>query len=132
VRPGQGFRTFFGRSFVEFRNSTLCPEIRALELRHKDTADRTGFGFWYGHEHLPACIDALRQQDGVSFVTWFCVNQPEAWQHEPERRVVCEANQTCLHLLDDTPHYERLPYRNVPRSIFPLDQDASGARRAGE
>ena len=52
-------------------------------------------------EHLPACIDALRQQDGVSFITWFCVNQPEAWQHEPERRAVCEANQTCLHLLGD-------------------------------
>ncbi len=50
-------------------------------------------------EHLPGCIDALRQQDGVRFVTWVCVNQPEAWQHDPDRRAVCEANQGCLQLL---------------------------------
>lgn len=52
-------------------------------------------------EHLAACIEALARQDGVSFVTWFCVNQPEAWRHDPERRAVCEANQTCLRLLGE-------------------------------
>jgi len=31
-------------------------------------------------DHLPACLEALRRQDGVNLVTWFCVNQPEAWQ----------------------------------------------------
>ena len=30
-------------------------------------------------EYLPACLDALRRQEGVRFVTWLCVNQPEAW-----------------------------------------------------
>lgn len=50
-------------------------------------------------EHLPGCIDALRQQGEVRFVTWVCVNQPEAWQHDPDRRAVCEANQVCLQLL---------------------------------
>lgn len=52
-------------------------------------------------EHLSACIDALRQQDGVQFVLWVCVNQPEAWQHDPGRRAVCEANQVCLRMLSD-------------------------------
>jgi hypothetical protein len=52
-------------------------------------------------EHLPGCIDALRRQDGVRFVAWFCVNQPEAWSGDPDRRAVCEANQTCLRILRD-------------------------------
>ena len=52
-------------------------------------------------EHLGGCLDALRLQDGVRFVTWFCVNQPEIWQHDPNRRAVCEANQSCLRLLRD-------------------------------
>jgi len=52
-------------------------------------------------EHLGACIDALRLQEGVRFITWFCVNQPETWQHDPDRRAVCEANQICLRLLGD-------------------------------
>jgi len=33
--------------------------------------------------------------------------------------IVCDSGALC------TQHYERLPYRNVPRPIFPLDQDAS-------
>jgi len=52
-------------------------------------------------EVLAGCIDALRRQDGVRFVTWFCVNQPEVWQQEPDRRAVCEANQLCLRFLRD-------------------------------
>jgi microcystin degradation protein MlrC len=32
--------------------------------------------------------------------------------------VICDSGALC------TLHYERLPYRNVPRPIFPLDQDA--------
>jgi hypothetical protein len=32
--------------------------------------------------------------------------------------VVCDSGALC------TLHYERLPYRNVPRPIFPLDQDS--------
>ena len=52
-------------------------------------------------ENLSGCIDALRQQDGVRFVVWVCVNQPEAWQHDPHRRAVCEANQVCLQMLSD-------------------------------
>ena len=33
--------------------------------------------------------------------------------------IVCDSGALC------TLHYERLPYRNVPRPIFPLDQDAA-------
>jgi len=33
--------------------------------------------------------------------------------------IVCDGGALC------TLHYERLPYRNVPRPIFPLDQDTS-------
>jgi len=50
-------------------------------------------------EHLADCIDALRAQDGARFIVWFCVNQPEAWQQDPDRLAICEANQVCLRLL---------------------------------
>ena len=50
-------------------------------------------------ECLAGCVEALRQQDGVRLVTWWCVNQPEAWQDDPDRRAVCGANQACLRLL---------------------------------
>jgi len=52
--------------------------------------------------HLAGCIDSLRRQDAVRFVTWFCVNQPEVWRQDPVRRAVCEANQVCLRLLRGT------------------------------
>lgn len=52
-------------------------------------------------EHLGACVDALRQQQGVRFRVWFCVNQPDSWQDDPARREICAANQTCLRLLRD-------------------------------
>ena len=34
--------------------------------------------------------------------------------------IVCDSGALC------TPRYDRLPYRNVPRPIFPLDQSAGG------
>lgn len=34
--------------------------------------------------------------------------------------IVCDSGALC------TPHYERLPYRNVPRPIFPLDEAENG------
>ena len=39
-------------------------------------------------EHLAGCIDALRAQEGVRFVVWLCVNQPEAWQGDPDRLAI--------------------------------------------
>ena len=53
-------------------------------------------------EHLGGCVDALRRQSEVRFVAWFCVNQPEAWQHDPARSAPCAANLACLRLLRAT------------------------------
>ena len=39
--------------------------------------------------------------------------------------IVCDSGALC------TLQYERLPYRNVPRPVFPLDENASGARLPG-
>jgi microcystin degradation protein MlrC len=36
--------------------------------------------------------------------------------------IVCDSGALC------TPHYERMPYRNVPRPIFPLDEDIQPRR----
>ena len=50
-------------------------------------------------DYLSDCVNALRQQEGVRFVTWFCVNQPESWQHDPHEHAVYAANQESLQLL---------------------------------
>ena len=39
-------------------------------------------------ELLPACIDALRRQVGIRLIAWFCVNQPEAWQNDRQKRTI--------------------------------------------
>lgn len=81
-------------------------------------------------EHLPSCIDALRQQDGVRFVTWACVNQPEAWQHDPDRRAVCEANQACLQLLSDVTDLDlRIIDRASPARGWPPRRGGVGHAR---
>jgi hypothetical protein len=81
-------------------------------------------------ECLPACLDALRLQEGVRFVTWLCVNQPEAWQHEPDRRPVCEANQACLHLLADVTDLDlRIIDRSSPGRGWPPKRSGVGHAR---
>ena len=81
-------------------------------------------------ECLPACLDALRRQEGVRFVTWLCVNQPEAWQHEPDRRPVCEANQACLHLLADVTDLDlRIIDRSSPGRGWPPKRSGVGHAR---
>lgn len=83
-------------------------------------------------ERLTGCIDALRQQDGVRFVTWACVNQPEAWHHDPDRRAVCEANQACLQLLSDVTGLDlRIIDRASPGRGWPPGRGGVGhARKA--
>ena len=81
-------------------------------------------------EYLPACLDALRRQEGVRFVTWLCVNQPEAWQHEPDRRPVCEANQACLHLLAAVTDLDlRIIDRSSPGRGWPPKRSGVGHAR---
>ena len=83
-------------------------------------------------ECLPACLDALRRQEGVRFVTWLCVNQPEAWQHEPDRRPVCEANQACLHLLADVTDLDlRIIDRSSPGPGLATEAERCWARAKG-
>ena len=81
-------------------------------------------------EYLPACLDALRRQEGVRFVTWLCVNQPEAWQNEPDRRPVCEANQACLHLLAAVTDLDlRIIDRSSPGRGWPPKRSGVGHAR---
>ena len=81
-------------------------------------------------ENLSGCIDALRQQDGVRFVVWACVNQPEAWQHDPDRRGVCEANQVCLQMLSDEEDLDlRLVDRTSPGLGWPPKRGGVGHAR---
>ncbi len=47
-------------------------------------------------EHLPVLINCIEMQDWKDFVVHFCVNQPEAWWDDAQRRGVCERNQESI------------------------------------
>lgn len=53
---------------------------------------------------LADCVEALRRQRDAHAILWFCVNQPEDWHDDDDRRVLCESNRRCLqflHAIDD-------------------------------
>ena len=45
---------------------------------------------------LPSCLQALTLQTRPADRIWVCVNQPDSWWHQPDRRRVCESNQRTL------------------------------------
>ena len=64
-------------------------------------------------ELLPKCLDGLAGQDCENFDVWVCVNQPEDWWDDSERRAICESNQQLLAWLAT---YKDLPIHVVDRS----------------
>lgn len=51
-------------------------------------------------DFLPATLDALSKQDSrLPFEVYVCVNQPDEYWNNPERKTVCENNQKLLKLL---------------------------------
>ena len=83
MRLGQGFPTFFGRSFAALRNSTLCPAIREHETRRQDAADRIGFGFWYGHSVEIVDSPNLRVEDGAfTVMAWVKITGPNTQPYD--------------------------------------------------
>lgn len=49
---------------------------------------------------LPACLDRLAEQTVRRFRVWVCVNQPEAWRADAERKSACGRNEATLRLLE--------------------------------
>jgi hypothetical protein len=47
-------------------------------------------------EYLPGLIDCLNRQTLTEFRLVVCVNQPESWWNDPQRRGICERNQQTL------------------------------------
>jgi hypothetical protein len=45
---------------------------------------------------LPRLLDCIRSQTYRNFKLYACVNQPEEWWQDPERRRICESNQETL------------------------------------
>ena len=60
-------------------------------------------------DYLPATLDALSKQDThLPYEIYICVNQPDDYWENPEKRVICENNQKLLNYLRGykslTPH----------------------------
>ena len=54
---------------------------------------------------LPLTLADLACQTLQDFQVWVCVNQPDSWWHEPERRRICEDNQKTITFLQ---HFQGL------------------------
>lgn len=55
-------------------------------------------------DFLPATIDCLTKQSFRGFKVWICVNQPDNWWEDVEKRPVCENNQRTLNYLAQCSH----------------------------
>ncbi len=51
-------------------------------------------------ENIGSLLACLQEQSYTDFHLIACVNQPDAWWNEPEKKPVCEANLKTLHLLE--------------------------------
>ncbi len=51
-------------------------------------------------ENVPALMEYLRRQTFRDFVTVICVNQPDSWWNDPEKRDICRRNHETLKVLE--------------------------------
>lgn len=57
-------------------------------------------------DHLPVLLDNIEKQDSKNFKAYFCVNQPESWWDDPEKKEVCERNQESISFLKKYCNFE--------------------------
>lgn len=50
--------------------------------------------------YLPGTLECLKKQLGTYFHLWICVNQPNAWWDDAEKRHICEDNRQSLEFLN--------------------------------
>ncbi|RLD76650.1 MAG: hypothetical protein DRJ15_14975 [Bacteroidetes bacterium] len=50
-------------------------------------------------ENLPQLFENIRAQDAEDFKVFFCVNQPDDWWNDEEKKVVCEANMASMEFI---------------------------------
>lgn len=50
-------------------------------------------------EQIPALLRSIRQQSYTNYKAIFCVNQPDQWWSDAERRPICESNMLTLKML---------------------------------
>ncbi|MDP8247210.1 MAG: glycosyltransferase family 2 protein [Candidatus Tritonobacter lacicola] len=81
-------------------------------------------------EYLPSFLENVARQTYRSFHLWACVNQPDEWWHDPERRAVCERNQRCLKLLrEERGFLVRVIDRSSPGTGWPPKRGGVGWAR---
>lgn len=51
-------------------------------------------------EYIKPCLDSIKKQSYNSFKAWVCVNQPDSWWGEPDKRHICENNQETIGILN--------------------------------
>ena len=55
--------------------------------------------------NLPALIHDIGQQDYTNFKAYFCVNQPDIWWDDPEKKEVCKRNVESIEYLKNNSNF---------------------------
>ncbi len=51
-------------------------------------------------EYIKPCLDSIIEQSNKNYKIWVCVNQPDSWWGEPDKRHICENNQETIGILN--------------------------------
>ncbi|NQT76765.1 MAG: hypothetical protein HQ565_03550 [Bacteroidetes bacterium] len=64
-------------------------------------------------ENLPALLHSIREQNGCDYKVFFCVNQPDKWWDDPDKRGLCERNIASIEYLLQ---YADFPFRIIDKA----------------
>lgn len=64
-------------------------------------------------EHLPSLLGCCKNQSFKNFEVFVCVNQPDNWWDDPQKRIICENNRQTIQMLTAVNEF---PVRIVDKS----------------
>jgi len=64
-------------------------------------------------ESLPELLECIRNQDFEKFEVYFCVNQPDTWWEDDDRKSICDRNQVSIAYLKQ---HCSFPFRLIDKS----------------
>ena len=80
--------------------------------------------------YIESCLESIRKQSFTNYHIIACVNQPDHWWNDPEKRVVCENNERTLSFLKnlENPYVEVIDKSSPGKGFLPGDKGVGHAR----
>jgi len=80
--------------------------------------------------YIESCLESIRKQSFTNYHIIACVNQPDHWWNDPEKRVVCENNERTLSFLKnlENPYVEVIDKSSPGKGFLLGDKGVGHAR----